>query len=88
MVKRADNALQGMAEICAYVNRSQATVLRWIRELGFPAVKIAGGTWESDKDLVDAWRRKQIEGETVNVGAGKGAAAGGERENRKGEKVA
>jgi len=61
MVKRSANALQGMAEIRAYVNRSEATVMRWIRELGFPARKILGGLWESDKGLIDRWRAGVIQ---------------------------
>lgn len=60
MVTRAAGVLQGMKEICLYVNRSEATVVRWIKEFAFPASKIAGGTWESDKALVDDWRRKSI----------------------------
>jgi len=60
MVKRPDSVLQGMAEIRAYVNRAEATVLRWIRELGLPARKLAGGTWESDKALIDESRKEQL----------------------------
>jgi hypothetical protein len=49
-----------MKEICAYVRRSEATVLEWIRQLDFPATKINGGNWESDTKLVNRWREKQI----------------------------
>jgi hypothetical protein len=49
-----------MKEICLYVNRSEATVVRWIKELAFPASKINGGTWESDRGLIDGWRKKAI----------------------------
>lgn len=52
--------LTGMKAIRAYVGRSEATVLDWIRSLDFPARKISG-VWESDTALVDVWRRKQIE---------------------------
>ena len=52
-------ALTGMAEIAAYVRRSEATVLNWIRTLDFPARKI-GGMWESDTELADQWRIKQV----------------------------
>ena len=83
MVKRSENILQGMAEIRAYVNRSEATVLRWIREYGFPAQKIAGGTWESDKGLIDKWRVKIIEtGQNVSLEKGR------RRKRGRGEKAA
>ena len=49
-----------MKEICAYVRRSEATVLEWIRQLDFPATKINGGIWESDTKLVNRWRENQI----------------------------
>ena len=52
--------LSGMKEICAYVRRSEATVLDWIRQLDFPAKKINGGIWESDTKLVNRWRENQI----------------------------
>jgi len=52
-------ALSGMKAICQYVNRSESTVLHWIRDLDFPAHKI-GGIWESDRNLIDEWRRQQI----------------------------
>ena len=54
-------ALTGMAEIAAYMRRSEATVLTWIRTLDFPARKI-GGMWESDTELADQWRIKQVMG--------------------------
>ena len=52
--------LSGMKEICVYVRRSEATVLDWIRHLGLPAKKLNGGIWESDTNLIDEWRVKQI----------------------------
>jgi len=52
--------LPGMKEITRYCNRSESTILKWIRVCGFPAVKILG-SWESDKDLIDKWRQNQIE---------------------------
>jgi hypothetical protein len=51
----SETALVGMAEICEYVRRSDATVLKLIRDEGSPAKKI-GGIWESDKLLIDEWR--------------------------------
>jgi len=52
--------LLGMKQITDYVSRSEVTVLKLHREYGFPAVKI-GGTWESDTELIDKWRRTIIE---------------------------
>jgi len=56
---RENTALIGMRAICDYVNRSESTVLGLIRHEDFPAKKI-GGIWESDKELIDDWRRQQI----------------------------
>jgi predicted DNA-binding transcriptional regulator AlpA len=52
--------LSGMKEISSYVKRSEATVLRWIREEGFPADKLGGLCWESDTIAIDDWRRKKL----------------------------
>lgn len=54
-----ESALHDMKEICKYCKRSPATILAWIRQLGFPAEKI-GGSWESDKNEIIAWRIKLI----------------------------
>ena len=46
----------GMKAICEYVKVSEATVLIWIRESGFPARKVRGkGIWLSDTVAIDAW---------------------------------
>jgi hypothetical protein len=50
-----------MKAICDYVKRSESTVLDWIRNWNFPAQKI-GGIWESDRELIDQWRKEQIGG--------------------------
>ena len=52
-------SLPGMKRIAAYCDRSEATVLQWIRTLEFPAAKLTG-SWESDTELVDEWRKCQI----------------------------
>ena len=50
-----------MAAICKYMNRSEATILSYIRKREFPATKLADGNiWESDKLLINDWRRDQI----------------------------
>ena len=57
--------LQGMEQICDYFGRGEASVLKLIREEGFPAVKIAG-TWESKKDIIDDWRDSKIKNSQGN----------------------
>ena len=52
--------LSGMKCICRHCNRSEATILAWVRLRDFPAVKITG-SWESDTEKIDHWRKKQIE---------------------------
>jgi len=56
---KSETALVGMAAICQYMNRGEKTVLNLIRDEDFPARKL-GGIWESDKELVDKWRRRRI----------------------------
>lgn len=57
---KSESALSGMKEITAFVGRSEATVLEWVRKYGFPAKKISG-QWESDRTLIEKWRLRQIE---------------------------
>jgi predicted DNA-binding transcriptional regulator AlpA len=52
--------LSGMKQICLHCNRSESTILAWIRERDFPAAKITG-SWESDTERIDKWRKKQID---------------------------
>ena len=52
--------LNGMDAIAKYYGYSAPTILALIRNRGFPAVKPSGGSWVSDTELVDQWRRKQI----------------------------
>lgn len=54
-----NNVLSGRKQISSYVRRSWDTVMIWVRERGFPAVKI-NGVWESDPELIDQWRQEQI----------------------------
>lgn len=59
--ERSESMLKGMEEIRAYVSRTESTVIDWILKRGFPASKMGGGIWESDKKSIDEWRRKQLE---------------------------
>jgi len=52
--------LSGLEEIAQYARRSKATVLDWIRTAGFPAAKL-GHVWESDKEMIDQWKRDRIQ---------------------------
>ncbi len=56
-----DGALQGMKEICTYMQKSESTVLRYIKTLDFPANKI-NGEWVSDVAMIVSWRRGLIAG--------------------------
>jgi hypothetical protein len=60
------NCLPGMKKISEFCNRSESTILLWIRTKGFPAVKITGG-WESDKNLIEAWKVEQIKSGVKDV---------------------
>ena len=52
--------LTGRDEIENFVGRSWDRVIKgWIKDDSFPARKIQG-RWESDMDLILAWRRRQI----------------------------
>lgn len=59
VIKPSTN-LSGLEEIAQYARRSKATVLDWIRNKDFPAAKL-GHVWESDKGLIDQWKRDRIE---------------------------
>lgn len=52
--------LCGMKALCAYVGKSENTVVRYIRDEGLPAAKI-GGEWTSDAHRIDAWRLARID---------------------------
>ena len=47
--------LQGLKAICAYMGKTEKTVLRLIKTENFPARKIGGG-WESDETSIESWR--------------------------------
>ena len=55
-------ALTGRKQINVFVGRRWDVIRKWIDKKGFPAKKI-DGIWESDSDLILAWRREQIERE-------------------------
>ncbi|MDR2051124.1 MAG: helix-turn-helix domain-containing protein [Deltaproteobacteria bacterium] len=51
--------LHGMKAICAYLEKSESTVFKYIKEEGLPAAKI-GGQWVSDEGRIDDWRLSRI----------------------------
>lgn len=53
------SALSGMKEITQHCQRSEMTIMKWIRNFKFPAKKL-GGVWESDTDLIAEWRKLVI----------------------------
>lgn len=55
-------SLTGKKDISKYAKRSWQTILLWIKHERFPACKIYG-IWESDTDLIDAWKKSKILGE-------------------------
>lgn len=59
VIKPSTN-LSGLEEISQYARRSKATVLDWIKNEGFPAAKL-GHVWESDKEMIDQWKRDRID---------------------------
>jgi hypothetical protein len=53
--------LSGRKAISGYCQRSWEVILGWHRNLAFPMRKI-NDVWESDRALVDEWRKGQIKG--------------------------
>lgn len=51
--------LSGKKEIVGFMGRSWPVIKDFTEKMGFPMKKIAG-RWESDKLLIDEWRRDQI----------------------------
>ena len=66
MTKKTTNTLLGMKEIAAYTGRDRATIMKWINDENFPAIKV-DGRWESNTDLIDTYRQQRIE-RAVNGG--------------------
>lgn len=51
--------IHGMTAIRSLASRSEATVLDWIKNRDFPAVKV-DGEWTADRNHVLDWLRKEI----------------------------
>ena len=56
--------LVGTKEISNYTGRSWNTILDWIENRGFPA-RMIDSRWESDKQLIDNWRRIRLLGADI-----------------------
>lgn len=55
----ASEPVEGMGGICRLVNRSEATVLDWIRSRDFPAENI-DGCWIANRAQVLEWMKKEV----------------------------
>jgi len=55
-----DLLLTGRKQIQDFVGRPWRIITSWVEKEGFPAAKI-DGRWESDGELIRAWRRSKIE---------------------------
>ena len=62
--------LYGVKAITEYVEMSESTVMKWIRNEGLPAAKI-GGTWVSDTLMINKWRAKRIAKQCQKANAGR-----------------
>jgi hypothetical protein len=51
--------MHGMAALCALANRSEATLLDWIRNRDFPAVKV-DEEWTADRNQVVDWLKNRL----------------------------
>jgi len=49
-------AWNGMKAICSYTGFSENTIIDFILKEDFPATKLKG-TWVSDSELIDDWRK-------------------------------
>ena len=58
----AGDVLVGREQIAAFVGRGWKIISGWIKDRGFPAVKL-DGQWESDTELIRQWRHDQIKRE-------------------------
>ena len=45
----------GLEEIATHMRCSPATVKRWAKEHGFPAMKAPNGSWSTTTGLIDSW---------------------------------
>ena len=57
----SSDILNGMKEICGYLRRSEATVIKYHRELGLP-IKKAQGSWMGSKKAIDKWNQDLVSG--------------------------
>ena len=51
--------LVGMKAICQHLGISEATAIKWVRELGLPIRKTGdNGYWVGSRKKIDAWSEK------------------------------
>lgn len=53
--------MTAIRDYCRSINMqsSEVTIIQLIKEEEFPAKKL-GGVWESDKDLINGWRKRRL----------------------------
>lgn len=54
MTKQSEKIINGMKEICTFLGRSEATVIKLHRENELP-IKKAGGGWTAHRDVLERW---------------------------------
>lgn len=59
-MKQSGKILVTLEEIATYSGRSKNTILKWVEENNFPAIKV-DGRWESNADLIEDWQRRRLE---------------------------
>lgn len=55
-----DDKLIGMKAICQYLNISEATAIKWHREIDLP-IKKACGIWIGSKEKIEKWIKEYLE---------------------------
>jgi len=63
MAEKLNNLLIGMKAICQFLNGiSEATALKWHRELGLPIKKTSqSGYWVGSRTKIEEWSRNVTE---------------------------
>ncbi|MGB3212464.1 MAG: hypothetical protein WBB19_17320 [Desulforhopalus sp.] len=60
MARQSEKILVTMEEIAAYTGRNKKTIMEWVGNDNFPAVK-EKGRWTAHADLIDIWHKQNIE---------------------------
>ena len=66
VAKKKTKSLDGILAIGKWINRSETTVLKLIRQANLPAKKM-GGVWVSNTDLMEKWKAALQEGKQMDL---------------------